>query len=547
MNFRKSIQLLAIIFIFLFIQSCKNDSSRDENAQINIIPADSYGVLKIDLGKLDKKTFSLDRIKRIAESVIPIKLDLSQYFNTIKESGLDLTGDLYVYANGIPGARRSYVAVSIGVKNYEAVKNTLNREAKPFIKVDDTKEQIVFKFDDYTAFIVDKDQLIFTYSEKNEFNDVVKLIEDIKNTTPEKSLVQTNPLVKAHLADDKDIVIWVDQQLAIKSIPIHHESNIEDLFKLLGWKDEGNQIFNTISFDEGKIEYTSTATVNDANKALLKKAFEKKGVSKKQIKRIPGESPAFISSLRVNMDEILSYLNKIKKTKDGRDISRMETELTNHYNLTLKDVFSAFSGELIFSFEDGKATPPTISTEYGYEMKIPGQPIINSCFIVGIENEPKYQELISLIEDNTPLKRDDDCYSDSHDSHISVCQSEKTIAINTSEKYKDLFYANKKSKLSKDIVEQMTSNSFYMRMDVSKFYQSMLALNPNEADQEFITPVLEGFSTVEASLSMQDNLEGKGIVTLTDKSKNSLTFILDKLEAIINDEKFGIKKQLLRL
>lgn len=500
---RLSFLLMLCISLFLIV-SCSQDKS-DYPIQVSMIPADAIFVMDIDVESLSSK------LPQDEEGALPLmglldgKID-SSMINMLNVD--EMNGSLDFDAMIVFAQSKKEIGVTMQMLDSAYFESAIQRIN------DSTDMMLKVHYDEgvKSCMLEDSGLLLLWDGQKALFMSGTSLAEglDIFNQDISQSLM-TNADFADFYANKKEVSVWFDME--------GYASVIGDLPQLKGamgfpmmteYEDMYKGMYTSyhVEFLDGKIVAVGKSTPYKKAKALADKFYQDQP-SEELLSAVPANT-YLLASGALNMPELLEMYKSLPQYE----------ELMN--NPDAKKIIESIEGDVVLSISDFASGP---------------LPIPNAVIGLSVSDRTIME---SLLEMDGVQKVDKEGYTALlvQMFQIFVAQKDDLLLITTDEDIISAFVLGKALEDnisdSKHELAITSGGYFYMNLDLATYPAAITGLLQGKVGNKFSSisqaSVLEDISAWYDS----ETCENTTVMNLKDKEVNSLTAIVEMMEALLD-------------
>lgn len=554
---KKTNFILPILALFLFAGIFSSCSKYPDNLQI--VPKDATAVMVIDMqnlylkGNLDKIT-ELKMYKAFQKEVKnenkKVSKILEKIFKDPKETGIDFSKELIgFYSNQTSEERYFAITASISsAENFEQILDDLINDLELDIDIEkeDEYKYMLSENSEYSqnpiiAWNDDKLLILYPayYADKAEEKDenLLAYAEDLMSLKEADAITELKDFQEFY-AENEDFNIWLSSNM-LSDILSDRESKL--LNSKLDFDLDDNFIHTHLGFSDGEIAMNVKLSYNDEMKAyLMTDKIWKDNLDSDLLSLLP-EEKYIVASFAFNPEQ---YLEVLEKSDDWAMLADM---FEKNAGFSLKDAFSSFSGDMLYSISDVKTkTIEYNSQTYGEKdgtfqyydtVKVREQIMPIMTFCAKMNDDKIFKETMELIPEKKLQKKSKYYELDLGGITVYIGNANNILTITNGEKIikKSLdggFGSN--SLKNSDISSDITDSYYYTYVNLnyeeySKDLQAEIEKNMNDSEYK----IFQELSSIYSSISVEATSANSYKMTLKLKTddENSLSTIIENVDS----------------
>ena len=329
--------------------------TRPSYAHLKLIPSDAFIITSVNFrsiaGKIDlDKMQELDFYRSIKKEAQGESSALSKAMSDPMSSGIDIFSQPYAFVTVENAEYARYTGgIVFAVKSESNFRDFILRLAKDDETIKQSDEFSLIRLDNGSCIAWDNNAGIILFSDrsKSRSENYCRTLFEQSEKESIRSIESFNKFKEANY--DIGFYLNYDALRGIKGITIPAYMN-------------GSASMATITFNEGKISYTSEYLASDKDTNAAQSFLGKKGINTTLKAAIPGKSYGLVSG-SFDMNEIYKYMDKEKGMRKVMD------EIAGNMMMDRKKLPGVLTGEFFFSLADVKEMPVSrMDYNYNYEL-----------------------------------------------------------------------------------------------------------------------------------------------------------------------------------
>ena len=332
--------IFVLIITALLIASC---SSKPE--QLSMIPDDAFAVVSFDVksillkSELDKSDNPLRKLLKEIAGEENAPAVIKEILNDPSESPISLKDEMFLFVT------QSYVGFTAKINDEKKMKKLFQETD---VDVYSEKSYNTAELDPSTVCVWDKEKFLFISSLDYYNRDKIEEYAQSLFTAKKNKSILSNPGFSDFYGKRKDVSAW----FCFDNIA---RSDKKEISSELGFDLSELEVGLFLSFDKGQasLKLDLLKANEDFNKKIKDFNYGNDKISGNLFKYLPEQSIiAIVTSL--NGEKLYDMISGM----GNRDFESIEREMKSE-NIDIKNLFSSFKGDIIFSLYDVTNRPVT--------------------------------------------------------------------------------------------------------------------------------------------------------------------------------------------
>lgn len=543
---------LAVALIIITFTSCNNVPEHTK-----YIPKEAMVVVGINTKELSKKlawdAIMGSKLMDELKSKMPEGKDAAE---GLGNAGIDPLNTTYFYftPNGATGAY-NYITAIVPLSDAKKWESYLQKSFKnPQIKEVDKRKESLLEKDLFASWneemVIVRKVFVAGANEQPEIDysmidsvqvpqvdltepqiDPVRLSADMHNVFAiQKESITDDKRFSKLQSDGNDITLWVNYDVLMNKLNGFSGGMAGGLaLNNSLWKEAA--LASGFDFEKGKLDADMKYYVSDEMNEVYKK-FGNKNVDKEMLDRLPTQNLGLITSYYLAPEGMKAILEKMGV------LGFMSLALAES-NLTVDDVFQSFSGEMVMSLNDFRASK---SNAMNASDSAEGNPVqynpieykMGFTFAMKLKDKERFAKLLSYVKQQNGLETIDATTYKlvGNDSVFIGIDGDYIVIANSPSTTKAFLTGSYKSQQKSEIVQKnVYGQPFGLFMDIQSFLNGIALQDSDkgQGEKEMLEEIRKVFKdiTMKGGDNKKEHFSFEGSLNFMNEEENSLLQLLN--------------------